>query len=95
MSASLSDNTANAGTFQYTGLSKLDKRSPKYRLLASRKTMTIEEFALFYCGIDEDAFDVNGDKSYALNSFYAPFVELIDRHAEVTYHEFSLDDVPF
>lgn len=77
MSASLSDNTANAGTFQYTGLSKLDKRSPKFRLLVSQKEMRIREFVCFYCGIDEDAVHSAEDEGLALTSYILPFEKMI------------------
>lgn len=84
MSASPSDNTANAGTFQYTGLSKLDKRSPKYRLLSYRKTMTVNEFSFFYCEVDDDR--LSEDYS-ALRSHCDPMVELVYRRAKITKHK--------
>lgn len=91
-----SEGSTSIGTFQYTGLSKLDKRSPKYRLLASKQTMTVREFVCFYCGIDEDAVNVFEDRDIALNSYILPFEELIKSKAELMKDKNALaDEIPF
>lgn len=48
---------AGENPFKYQGPYKLDPNSPQAYTLGNVPTMTVREFAAFYCGIDESRAD--------------------------------------
>lgn len=72
---------AGKNPFQYQGPYQLDPNSPKAYTLGTVPTMTVREFAAFYCGIDDSCVDRQTHEAYIKT-----LIHFVDKSIKEGYH---------